>query len=659
MRTTDDVLKLQLGKETRDLDQGEDKFIRIITNYPDGVLIVDAGTGVHRIVRFMNPAAESLLGQSCDELLGKPLRFSFPIKVDEPTEVEIETPRETGGPINVTVEIRAVEIGWKGRPAWLMSLRDIPPWRKKLLKAFLEEKEWLDVTLRSIADGVIAADKKGIVRIINWIAGQMTGWRQAEAVGKPLAGVLKLKNKTTHEAMIDLGQKVIKKGECIKSTDTEDWVLAAREGNGSEIPIEYSCAPILKDEEVMGTVWVIRDVTEKKEMEEEAIRVQNLEALGVLAAGIAHQYNNILTSTLGYISLAQRAAKGDKKLLTRLNKVEQAGLRVKEISGRLLTFSKGGEPRKEKGSMVNTLKLAAKTVLKYSHIKTKWSIADDLRLALFDPDQVGIALKNILKNAVEAMPNGGEIEIKGENIEIPGFKFISIKPGSYVKISIKDQGKGIAQEYRSKVFSPYFSTREDGEGMGLTTAYSIVLRHGGWMRFKSTEGKGSLVTFLLPAFVSEAVDKKPKIKARISSRRVEPSAAAKGKVLVMDDEEFIRDVAGDLLQTLDYDIEFAETGEEAIRLYREAMETGELFHAVILDLVIPNGMGGKECIRELREIDPNVRAIVSSGYSNDPVMANHRDYGFQGVLPKPYQLQKLSETLERVRGSEGQRAAGQ
>ncbi|NIM14122.1 MAG: PAS domain S-box protein [Candidatus Aminicenantes bacterium] len=651
MKTTYNVLKLQLEKETRNLEQSEDKFIRIISNDPDGVLIVDADTGGHRIVRFMNPAAENLLGQSCDELLGKPLQFSFPIKVDEPTEVEIETPRETGGPINVTVEIRAVEIDWKGRPTWLISLRDIPPWRKKLLKAFLEEKEWLDVTLRSLADGVIAADKKGIVRIINWVAGQMTGWGQEEAVGKPLADVLKLNNKTTPEAMIDLGQKVIKKGECINSTDTEDWVLAAREGNGSEIPIEYSCAPIFKDEEVMGTVWVIRDVTEKKEMEEEAIRVQNLEALGVLAAGIAHQYNNILTSTLGYISLAQKAAKGDKKLLNRLNKVEQAGLRVKEISARLLTFSKGGEPRKEKGSIVNTLELAAKAVLKYSHINTKWSIANDLYLALFDPDQVGIALKNILKNAVEAMPNGGEIEIKGENIEIPDFKFISIKPGSYVKISIMDQGTGIAQEYQSKVFSPYFSTREDAEGMGLTTAYSIVLRHGGWIRFKSTEGKGSLVTFLLPASVSKTVDRKPKIKPGTSRTRtlsIEPSAAIKGKVLVMDDEEFIRDVAGDLLQTLNYDIEFAETGEEAIRLYREAIEVGELFHAVILDLVVPNGMGGKECIRELREIDPNVKAIVSSGYSNDPVMANYRDFGFQGVLPKPYQLQKLSEALEKL-----------
>jgi PAS domain S-box-containing protein len=640
-----------MEKETRDPEQGEDKFIRIITHDPDGVLIIDTDAGAPRIVRFMNPAAERLLGQSCDELLGKPLRFGFPIKVDESTEVEIEPPRETGDPINVTVEIRAVEVDWKGRPVWLISLRDIPTRKKKLLKAFLEEKEWLDVTLRSIADGVIAADKEGIVRIINWMAGQMTGWRREEAVGKPLADVLKLKNKTTREVMIDLGQKVIKKGECTKSTDTEDWVLASGRGNGGEIPIEYSCAPIFKDEEVMGTVWVIRDITEKKEMEEEAIRVQNLEALGVLAAGIAHQYNNILTSTLGYISLAQRAARGDKKLLKRLNKVEQAGLRVKEISARLLTFSKGGEPRKEKGSMVNTLKMAARAVLKYSHIKTRWSIADDLHLALFDPDQLGIALKNILKNAVEAMPNGGEIEIKGENIEIPGFKFISIKPGSYVKISIKDQGKGIVREYRSKVFSPYFSTREDAEGMGLTTAYSIVFRHGGWMRFKSTEGKGSLVTFLLPAFVpgvSGAVDKKPKIKARTSTRRVEPSAAAKGKVLVMDDEEFIRDVAGDLLQALNYDIEFAETGEEAIRLYREGMEAGEFFHAVILDLVVPNGMGGKECIRELREIDPNIKAIVSSGYSNDPVMANHRDYGFQGVLPKPYQLRKLGEALEKL-----------
>jgi PAS domain S-box-containing protein len=635
-------LKLQLENETRDLEQSEDKFIRIITNSPDGVLIVDADG--QRMVRFMNPAAETMLGQSRDELLGKPPGFEFPVKVDEPAEIEIERPGESGG-----AEIRAVEVDWKGKPAWLISLRDISG-RKKLLRAFLEEKERLEVTLRSIADGVIAADKNGIVRIINWMASQMTGWTRREAVGKPLAHILKLKNKTTREAMIHPGEKVIEKCRSMKNSDSDDWVLADPGGNGDEIPIEYSCAPIFEEGEVMGTVWVIRDVTEKREMEEEAIRIQNLEALGVLAAGIAHEYNNILTSTLGYVSMAQRAADQDKKLLNRLKKVEKAGLRVKEISSRLLTFSKGGEPRKEKGSIVNVLQTAANAMLAYPNIKVQWDIADDLHLALFDPVQVGIAVKNIFKNALEAMPEGGKIEIKGENIEIPGHKFIRIKPGNYVKISIKDQGKGIAREYRAKVFSPYFSTRENAGGMGLTTAYSIIRRHGGWIGFKSREGKGSLVTFLLPASVAKAADKKPRGLHRAHTPGLEPSAAVKGKVLVMDDEEYIRDVAADLLQTLNYDSLCAETGEEAVRLYRQAIEEGEAFHVVILDLVVPNGMGGKECVRELREIDPEVKAIVSSGYSNDPVMANYSDYGFQGVLPKPYQLQELDEALEKVKG---------
>ncbi|UCH98233.1 MAG: response regulator [Candidatus Aminicenantes bacterium] len=633
-------LKLQLQKETEDLKQSENRFIEIITNIPDGVIIVDAD----KKVRFMNPAAENLLNLECRKVLGKPL--GFPIVADESESKEIEIPGKNR--TLLTAEMRGVKIDWKGKQAWLISLRDITG-KKKLLRAFQEEKERLDITLRSIADGVIAADEAGVIRIINWMAGQMTGWPQEKAVGKPLAKILKMKNKTTGQIMINPGEKVMKKGETIESFGTDTWVLITRDS--SEIPSEYSCAPILKEGKAIGVVLVIRDVTEKKELEEGLRRSQNLEALGVLARGIAHEYSNILTSTLGYISLVKMKTGEKNKAFPRLKKAENAGLRAKEISYRLFTFSKGGEPQKRESSIEETLKQAVHDIFtrKDSPITIEWHIRD-LWPMVFDPDQVLLAVRNILKNAAEAIgrpgiDHEGRITIKIENIRIRGIKSTIIKRGNYVKISITDQGPGISEEHLPKIFDPYFSTKEKAEGMGLTTAYSIIRKHGGGIQVKSRKGRGTTVSLLLPASVTLPPQEKPAISIPAVEKEVEPPAPKKKKVLVMDDEDSIREIAKELLEFLEYEIVEAENGEEALELYRSAIERGDPFEAVILDLVTPSGMGGKECVQKLLEIDPNVKAIVSSGYSDDPVITHYQDYGFCGVLPKPYKIHELKEVL--------------
>ena len=467
-------LKLQLEKETEELKQSENQFIEILTNTPDGVVIVDKDN----ILRFMNPAAEEFLDRKPSISIGKP--FEFPMITNESESREIEISQANGN--RITIEMRGVKIDWKGKDAWLISLRDITR-KKKLLKAFSQEKERLDITLRSIIDGVITTDQKGVIRLINWMAVQMTGWPREEAVGKPLAHVLKLKDKTTGEFLIDAGKKAIKVDETLEITSSNDWILISR--SGVKIPIEYSCAPILKEGEMMGMVLVIRDATEKKELEEDLIRSRNLEALGTLARGIAHEYNNILTSTLGYISLAKVVTGEGHKIFPRLKKAEDAGLRAKEISYRLLTFSKGGEPQKRKESMVKTLQHAAHHILKSPPITTDWQIDDDLWPVMFDAHQVSLAVSNILKNAAEALSNKGCIEIKVKNFRAPGKRSPAIKRGNYVKITITDQGSGIHDEHLPKIFDPYFTTKEKAEGMGLTTAYSIIRKHGGWIGVKS------------------------------------------------------------------------------------------------------------------------------------------------------------------------------
>ena len=634
-------LRLQLEKETEELEQSENQFIEILTSIPDGVVILDKDNTLH----FMNPAAEDILGRESMKTSGKP--FEFPMITEESESREIEILRQDGNP--ATIEMRGVKVDWKGQDAWLISLRDITR-KKKLLKAFSQEKERLDITLRSIVDGVITTDQKGVIRLINWMAVQMTGWPQEEAVGKPLAHVLKLKDKTTGEFLLDAGKKAMTVDENVEIASSNDWVLISRSGN--KIPIEYSCAPVLKEGEVMGLVLVMRDTTEKKELEEDLKRSRNLEALGVLARGIAHEYNNILTSTLGYISLAKVVTAEEHKIFPLLQKAEEAGTRAKEISYRLLTFSKGGEPQKRKESIVKTLEQAANHILKSLPITTEWHIDQHLWPVMIDRHQVSLAVSNILKNAAEALSNKGCIEIKVRNLRVPTTKPPAITRGNYVKITITDQGSGIPDEYLPKIFDPYFTTKEKAEGMGLTTAYSIIRKHGGWIGVKSKkdqEAGGTTVTLLLPAAVTLSEHKKPAVPVPIPvpEKEPEPPAVKKRKILVMDDEVMIREIAREMLEFLEYEVAAAEDGEEALELYQSAMKSGSPVEVVILDLVVPTGMGGKECIQKLQKIDPNVIAVVSSGYSDDPVVANYQDYGFRGVLSKPYKIDQLKEILEQ------------
>jgi two-component system cell cycle sensor histidine kinase/response regulator CckA len=634
-------LKLQLEKETEELEQSENQFIEILTSIPDGVIILDKDNTLH----FMNPAAEDLLGRENMKSPGK--SFAFPMITDESESREIEILRQDGNP--ATIEMRGVKVDWKGQDAWLISLRDITG-KKKLLKAFSQEKERLDITLRSIVDGVITTDQKGVIRLINWMAVQMTGWPQQEAVGKPLANVLKLKDKTTGEFLLDAGKKAMTVDENVEiaSSNDWDWILISRSGN--KMPIEYSCAPVLKEGEVMGLVLVMRDTTEKKELEEDLKRSRNLEALGVLARGIAHEYNNILTSTLGYISLAKVVTADKHKIFPMLQKAEEAGIRAKEISYRLLTFSKGGEPQKRKESIVNTLEQAANHILKSLPITTAWHFDQHLWSVMIDRHQVSLAVSNILKNAAEALSNKGSIEIKVKNFRVPIKKSPVITRGNYVKITITDQGSGIPDENLPKIFDPYFTTKEKAEGMGLTTAYSIIRKHGGWIGVKSKkdqEAGGTTVTLLLPAAVTLLEHKKPAVPVPIQEKEPEPPAVKKRKILVMDDEDMIREITREMLEFLEYEAVAAEDGEEALELYQSAMNSGSPIEVVILDLVVPTGMGGKECIQKLQKIDPNVIAVVSSGYSDDPVVANYQDYGFRGVLSKPYKIDQLKEILEQ------------
>jgi PAS domain S-box-containing protein len=385
----------------------------------------------------------------------------------------------------------------------------------------------------------------------------------------------------------------------------------------------------------IGFVGVINDITEIRISEKERMRVSKLESLGVLAGGIAHDFNNILTMILGNISLAKiYGGVNTDKLQHLLESAEQAAERAKDLTRQLLTFSKGGSPVKKIIPIQELLKNATEFALAGTNVRSRFDISPDLLTVEVDENQISQVIGNIVLNAQQAMPQGGVVSIRAENIvssDIDG----SLKKGDYVKISIRDQGIGIPEEYLDMIFDPYFTTKEKGSGLGLSICYSIIQKHQGHIGVESLLGIGTTFIVYLPAVQTQRKESEQTEKPVVMN--------GKGKILVMDDEETIRSVVGDILQYLGYTVDFASNGDEAVDLY-----SSQSYDAVILDLTIPGGMGGKEAIKHLREIDPAIKAIVSSGYSNDPIMSDYAAYGFKGVIVKPYTIHEISNVLKGV-----------
>ena len=396
---------------------------------------------------------------------------------------------------------------------------------------------------------------------------------------------------------------------------------------------------------------VAKDITKLRETEKahqdlqaHIAQVQKLESIGILAGGIAHDFNNLLASILGNIELAIVDI-GREDISRILNDAKKASLRAKSLTQQLLTFSKGGEPIKNEASIRHIIEDTASFILRGSNIKCEYTIQEGLYNVEVDSGQISQVIQNIVINAKEAMPDGGRIEISCENYSNDFSKIISLPQGEYVKISIKDNGIGISDEHFKKIFDPYFSTKQQGSGLGLSLSYSIVAKHGGQILAESKPGEGAVFTFFVPA----AKPKKP----------VEPKLpdSKKGKtqytILLMDDEEALRKVAKNMLNRLGHHTICVADGEEAIKKYKQAKNNDTPIDLIIMDLTIPGGMGGKEAVKEILSIDPDAKVLVSSGYSNDPIMANYKAYGFSGAMSKPYELRELKKIVVQVLGAHG------
>jgi|GEM_PF-3089262 len=558
--------------------------------------------------------------------------------------VEIQTMQDAliqaRNELEVRVQDRTMELAASNE-----MLRDEIEERSLIQNTLAAEKERLKVTLHSIGDGVISTDIHGNIVMLNPVAAQLTGCAsEEEAAGRPLSEVFNIVNEKTGEPCQNPVEKVLSTGKIVGLAN--HTVLIAKDG--AKRSIADSAAPILDKGAIMGVVLVFRDVTEKIRMEEELVKVEKLESVGVLAGGIAHDFNNILAAILGNINLALYSLSPESDKVSRLLKsAEKASLRAKDLTQQLLTFAKGGAPIKKLANFLEVIRDSSEFALRGSHIKCHYQIPTDLWHLEIDTGQISQVVQNLIINAGHAMPNGGEITITCENFAHNNEQIAGLSPGNYVKTTIADTGVGIPADLIDRVFDPYFTTKETGSGLGLAVTNSIIHKHNGEITVESSSGKGTTFTIYLPAIMDVDVELSPLQLPKTAEAVDESMAAERKKILVMDDEEMLREIAQSMLTHLGYEVTVAKDGKEAIEIYRKGMqEAGEVPpDVVIMDLTIPGGMGGKDAVREILSLDPDGKVIVSSGYSDDPVMANYRDYGFVASVSKPYQLKELQRAI--------------
>jgi len=506
--------------------------------------------------------------------------------------------------------------------------------RKEAELKLAQETERLAVTLRSIGDGVIATDTEGRVILLNQVAEALTGWHNGEAIDRQLHEVFQLIDEKTGQPFALPVQNI----SAEQSIDQSDQ-LSLIDKQGLKRRISASGGAIKNlDNNIIGAVLVFKDITELLRTEEELTKVRKLESIGVLAGGIAHDFNNILASILGNIDLSLRDSELNEKTKRRLKYAQTASFRARDLTQQLLTFAKGGQPIKQTASLAEVVQESAGFVLRGDKVACQYDFPDDLWRVDIDKGQISQVVQNLVINSSSAMPDGGRIEIAAKNVVRP-----SQLPTaeSCIQLDIKDSGSGIPAEALDKIFDPYFTTKQQGSGLGLAITHSIISKHGGSISVHSTPDVGTTFSIYLPASKQSATSAMEADDDTLQTGRA--------KILVMDDEEIIRDILREMLSEMGHEVVFAEDGLEAIQIYQEAMP-GAPFDLTIMDLTIPGGVGGKDAIAQLLTIDSTARAIVSSGYSNDPIMANFSDYGFCAAIAKPYQMSELAKTINQLLG---------
>jgi PAS domain S-box-containing protein len=643
-----DVSEYQRMQEA--LAESEHRYRSLLESAPIGILIVQDG-----ILRYANSRAAAAMGYSLEQLIDSPIPTHLAPDVRQ-TISELHqqrTQRAAAGedlePValmatvmtvdcsRLEVEIAGVMISHDGGPAELLAIRDITA-AKQAEWALAAEKERLQVTLRSLSEGVITVDTEGRVILMNRAAEKLLGRAQDEVLNRSLDDVLVLQNAHSSEPLPDpLGRHGLAAGLATA-------VLVGRDGR--ERTVAVTSAPVsAPDSRAVGAVVVLRDITAQQRQEQQQRRIETLEAVGLLAGGIAHDFNNLLTGFFGNITLARLALETGGDVQKRLVAAEKSLGRAQELTERLLTFASGGKPVRSRISLAALLQDAIVAAVDGGSERCRLEVAHELWPVEADEGQLRQALVNLVRNADEATGGNGQVTVAADNLRLGEDDMLPLPAGKYVRISVRNHGPAIPHDVLPRIFEPYFTTKPGGTGLGLPVAFSIVRRHDGHLEIESQDECGTKVHVYLPV-AEQTTESVPRT-------LVAPPPAVEGplRILIMDDEELIRTALSALLEELGHEVSQAADGAAALDMYREAMNAGRCFSLVLMDLTVPGGMGGKEAAGRLRRMDPAARIIVSSGYSTDPIMGAYADYGFDGVIVKPYRLEDLQEVLATVMSS--------
>lgn len=630
------INKTRLENQVR---RSEKKYRDLVENMQEGVWAIDELAET----TFVNPGMAEMLGYDIEELIGRSY-FDFMDKVGRQTaEMMLEKRRngireqhkcmykkKDGSDLYVSVVSSPIfnKFGYAGTLNCVQDFSD----QKKLEDDLRISEEKYRTLIETSPDGVYLIDLEGNMLFCNQQAAQMHDYTSPnELLEKNIRDII-------DSGSGDAAESLVRRIRMKNTVKTEELTMIKKGGQHFLADVNAS---LVTDQagEPRSILLVSRDITESRMMEQQLQRTQKLESVGVLAGGIAHDFNNILMVIAGNLSIAKSELDEHDRLFDILTGAENAAMRARDLTQQLLVFSRGGSPVKKIASIEGILRDSVQFALRGSKVRYELEIKEGLWHAVIDEGQINQVINNLVINAYQAMPNGGVIKVSAENVLLGDESVIPLKPGHYLLISVRDQGTGIMKEHYSKIFDPYFTTKKEGSGLGLAIVYSIVRSHRGYVDLVSMEGAGTTFYIYLPA--SEEPGEPTKEKNR-------ESLAGHGRILVMDDVDEILLTVRRMLEHLGYSVQCVGDGEEAISMYAAAKESGRSFDLVIMDLTVPGKMGGLEAISRLREIDPAVRAIVSSGYSNDPILSDFGKYGFAGVIVKPFRVEELGAALKKV-----------
>ena len=637
-----------LKRQEEALKKSNDQFLSLVANTPGHIAYVNAHTLRYE---FVNEQFEKSFGIPVEKIIGSEVRDiigekNFAHALPYINEVKTGKSVSYENTFNLVTGQRWIRVNYS--PIFADDVQvssivvlsyDITE-RKLAEQALQESEQKLKNLLAHIPTALALTDEQGRITFRNKRFVELFGYSEAEVANGEEWWLHAYPDEQIRQRAIANWKAAVQRAiDTDRNIDTKEYPVTCKDGVTRLIEI----TGILLGKDILTTFV---DVTERKRLEEERQTIEKLKSLGTLAGGLAHDFNNILAGLYGNISLAKSKLAKDAPDHPGFRFIEAAEKSMNSavlLTNQLLTFAKGGAPVKENLSLQSLIEEVVQFNLSGSNVKAVITPADSLWLAKADQGQVQQVFANLTINAIQAMPSGGHLRIALKNVDTSKNPLSGLGKGRFIRVTVADQGTGIAPEHLDRIFDPYFTTKQTGSGLGLATIYSIIKRHGGHISVASQLGKGTTFTLYLPA--SETRELSPKVSPVEAPQNVVPA-----KVLVMDDEEVIRSTISDMLEDLGYAVATAAEGQQSLDLYRQAFDSGRPFDLAILDLTIPGGVGGKETARRILQIDPEARLVVSSGYADDPIMANCSEFGFCGVVAKPYSLQKLSSVLTQVLG---------